>query len=187
MISLTIFEIGSLICGVAPSSVAFIIGRAIAGIGSAGLFSGSFILIAYLVPLEKRPMYTGLIGGIYGVASVIGPLVSVFSRFVVRTILITEQLRWGELSPINFHGGGVSISIFHLGIIQIPFCFCFAYILNPNQGAYCHFNPDFLPPSPKRETYAKLAIYHRPIRSSRNFRLHTRRNMSITSSPVRRD
>ena len=69
-----LFEIGSLLCGVAPNSVSLIVGRAIAGIGSAGVFSGAYLLIATSVPLEKRPTFTGLIGGMYGIASVVGPL-----------------------------------------------------------------------------------------------------------------
>ena len=72
--ALALFELGSLICGAAPSSVALIIGRAIAGLGSAGIFSGAQIICAYTVPLEKRAIYTGLIGGTYGISSVIGPL-----------------------------------------------------------------------------------------------------------------
>jgi len=51
-----------LVCGIAPNSIALIIGRAIAGLGSAGLFSGALIIVAYSVPLAKRPMYTGFIG-----------------------------------------------------------------------------------------------------------------------------
>ena len=43
-----IFELGSLICGVAPSSKALIIGRAIAGIGVGGIFSGAVVISAYL-------------------------------------------------------------------------------------------------------------------------------------------
>lgn len=69
-----VFELGSLVCGVAPNSVALIIGRAIAGVGSAGIFSGALIILAYSVPLAKRPIYTGLIGSMYGIASVAGPL-----------------------------------------------------------------------------------------------------------------
>jgi len=63
-----------LVCGIAPNSIALIIGRAIAGLGSAGLFSGALIIVAYSVPLAKRPMYTGFIGAMYGIASVAGPL-----------------------------------------------------------------------------------------------------------------
>ena len=54
------------ICGAAPTSVALIIGRAVAGVGSAGIFSGALVIIAYAVPLVKRPIYSGLIGGMYG-------------------------------------------------------------------------------------------------------------------------
>lgn len=57
--ALALFELGSLICGAAPSSVALIIGRAIAGVGSAGIFSGCILIIAHTVPLSKRPIYTG--------------------------------------------------------------------------------------------------------------------------------
>lgn len=55
--AIAIFEVGSLLCGVAPNSVALIIGRAIAGLGSAGIFQGGLTIIAYSVPLEKRPTY----------------------------------------------------------------------------------------------------------------------------------
>lgn len=74
LIALALFELGSLICGAAPNSLALIVGRAIAGLGSAGIFSGAQIICAYTVPLEKRAIYTGLIGGTYGLAGVIGPL-----------------------------------------------------------------------------------------------------------------
>jgi MFS family permease len=67
------FELGSLICASAPNSVAFIIGRAIAGIGAAGVYSGSIIVLANSAPLKKRPMYTGILGAAVGVASIAGP------------------------------------------------------------------------------------------------------------------
>lgn len=54
-----LFEVGSAICGAAPNSTAFIFGRAIAGAGSAGIFTGSMMTILPLVPLHKRPMFQG--------------------------------------------------------------------------------------------------------------------------------
>ena len=42
-----IFEIGSLICALAPSSIVLIVGRAMAGIGVGGLFSGALVIIAH--------------------------------------------------------------------------------------------------------------------------------------------
>lgn len=54
--------------------MSLIVGRAVAGLGSAGIFSGALIIVAYSVPLSKRPMYSGFIGAMYGIASVAGPL-----------------------------------------------------------------------------------------------------------------
>lgn len=74
LVSIIIFEVGSAICGAAPTSDALIVGRAIAGVGSAGIFAGALVIIAYTVPLIKRPIYTGLVGAMYGIASIAGPL-----------------------------------------------------------------------------------------------------------------
>jgi len=74
LIALGIFEVGSLVCGAAPNSKALIVGRAIAGLGAAGIFSGAMLIVAHAVPLGKRPLYMGLIGSMYGIASVAGPL-----------------------------------------------------------------------------------------------------------------
>jgi MFS family permease len=74
LLALGIFELGSLVCAVAPTSTALIVGRAVAGLGSAGIFSGAILIVAHTVPLRQRPTYTGLIGGMYGIASVAGPL-----------------------------------------------------------------------------------------------------------------
>jgi MFS family permease len=74
LVNIAIFEFGSIICGAAPNSTAFIVGRAVAGIGSAGIFSGAIILMVHTVPLHKRPAYTGVFGIVFGVSSVVGPL-----------------------------------------------------------------------------------------------------------------
>jgi MFS family permease len=72
--SLVIFESGSALCGAAPSSVAFIIGRAVTGLASAGIFTGGMMIILPLIPLRKRPVYTSFFGLASGLASVLGPL-----------------------------------------------------------------------------------------------------------------
>lgn len=73
--TMVIFEVGSVVCGAAPSSNAFIAGRAIAGFASAGIFSGCMLIIIPLVPLHKRPMFQAMFGAVFGLASVMGPLI----------------------------------------------------------------------------------------------------------------
>lgn len=97
--ALAIFEIGSLVCGAAPTSTALIIGRAVAGVGSAGIFSGAVLIIAQSVPLQKRPAYTGILGAMYGIASVAGPLLG--GAF-------TDKLTWRMNFYINLPFGAVA-------------------------------------------------------------------------------
>ncbi|KAH1426569.1 hypothetical protein KXX32_006124 [Aspergillus fumigatus] len=75
MTSIVLFEVGSALCGAAPNSIGFILGRAIAGLGSGGIFAGALTVIVYALPLHKRPKYQGAFGAVFGVASVAGPLV----------------------------------------------------------------------------------------------------------------
>jgi len=72
---LVVFEAGSALCGGAPTSIAFILGRALAGVGSAGVFTGSMVIMLPLLPLSKRPVFNSFFGLISGVASVVGPVV----------------------------------------------------------------------------------------------------------------
>ncbi|KAM0520798.1 hypothetical protein ACHAPE_003199 [Trichoderma viride] len=73
LIAIFIFEVGSLICAVAPSSSVFIAGRVIAGIGSSGVGSGSYTIVAFIVEPKKRANYTAMLGAIFGIGSILGP------------------------------------------------------------------------------------------------------------------
>jgi MFS family permease len=75
LLSIVIFEAGSALCGAAPNSITFIIGRAIAGLGSAGVFSGGMMIMLPLVPIRKRPVFTSMFGVAFGISSVLGPIV----------------------------------------------------------------------------------------------------------------
>ncbi|KKP03457.1 GliA [Trichoderma harzianum] len=72
--AMAVFEIGSLICGAAPSSTVFIIGQTIAGIGAAGVSSGVYTICAYISEPKKRAVHTAILGAIFGIGSILGPL-----------------------------------------------------------------------------------------------------------------
>lgn len=57
LFALFLFELGSTIAAAAQSSAMLIIGRAVAGLGNAGLLSGSTLIFTYSVPLKNRSMF----------------------------------------------------------------------------------------------------------------------------------
>ena len=69
-----VFEIGSLVCAVAQNSTTFVVGRAIAGVGSAAVVTGAFTMAALSAEPKRRPALMGLVGAVYGLSSVVGPL-----------------------------------------------------------------------------------------------------------------
>ncbi|EAW09670.1 MDR family MFS transporter [Aspergillus clavatus NRRL 1] len=108
--AVVIFEIGSAICGAAPNSTALIIGRAIAGLGSSGIFGGSVIITFFTVPLHMRPIYSGIVSVIFAIASVTGPLIG--GGF-------TQHVSWRWCFYINLPIGGVAIIAIIL-VLQMP-------------------------------------------------------------------
>jgi len=72
---LAVFELGSLICATANGSTMFIVGRAVAGIGGAGLINGCLNIVNAAAPLSKRPTLVGLTISIASLGSVAGPLI----------------------------------------------------------------------------------------------------------------
>ncbi|KAK2756713.1 hypothetical protein FQN54_005159 [Arachnomyces sp. PD_36] len=110
LFAIGLFEIGSAISGAAPNSTSFIIGRAVAGLGASGIFSGAVIIITHTVPLRKRPAYTGLLGAVFGIASVAGPLLG--GAF-------TDKLTWRWCFYINLPIGAVTVLVIYI-ILKMP-------------------------------------------------------------------
>lgn len=72
---ITLFEVGSAICGAAPSMDVFIFGRAICGAGGAGMYTGCMTLISFNTTETERAFYLGIPGLTWGIATVLGPIV----------------------------------------------------------------------------------------------------------------
>ncbi|KAL9107000.1 MAG: hypothetical protein Q9227_008036 [Pyrenula ochraceoflavens] len=104
-----IFELGSLICGLANSSKMLIVGRAIAGMGTAGVLNGTFTIIAGCVPMAKRPTLTGLVMGISNIGLVMGPVLGG---------ALTQYSTWRWCFYINLPIGGLVAAM--LTFIHIP-------------------------------------------------------------------
>ncbi len=85
LFGLIVFLIGSILCGLAQTMNQLIAFRVIQGIGGGALMPIAFTIIFDIFPPEKRGKMTGLVGAVFGVSSVFGPLMGAF---------ITETFNW---------------------------------------------------------------------------------------------
>ncbi|KAK6821547.1 hypothetical protein RU639_007677 [Aspergillus parasiticus] len=97
--SIVIFEIGSLIAGVAPTTATLVLGRSISGMGCAGIISGVFTMVVQSFPLRRRPFFTGIAAGVEGASATVAPLLGG---------ALTDSISWRWCFYINLPIGGLS-------------------------------------------------------------------------------
>lgn len=90
--SFFVFELGSLVCALAPSSTALIVGRAIAGAGAGGVLSGSYVITAQTVPMRIRPIYTAAVAIMFSLGAIVAPLIGA---------ALTQHVSWRWCFWIN--------------------------------------------------------------------------------------
>jgi MFS family permease len=70
IVGVILFDIGSAVCGAAPSMNALIVGRIVCGLGGANLYIGAMNLISVLTSEAERPLYLSMVGLAWGVGTV---------------------------------------------------------------------------------------------------------------------
>src|SRR4051794_34633192 len=102
LFAVIVFLIGSVLSGLSQSMGELIAFRAIQGLGAGGLMVGAQAIIADVVPPRERGRYMGLIGSVFAVASVAGPLLGGF---------LVETISWRWVFYVNLPIGIVAVLI----------------------------------------------------------------------------
>lgn len=91
---ITIFTIGSLLSGLAPGVGWLIAWRALQGIGGGIITSQAFTIVGDLFPPRERGRWQGIIGAVFGISSVIGPLLGGWLTDGHNFFGLTTDWRW---------------------------------------------------------------------------------------------
>jgi EmrB/QacA subfamily drug resistance transporter len=100
--AILIFLGGSMLAGLSQTMGQLIGFRAVQGVGAGGLMVGAQAIIADIVPPRQRGRYMGLIGSVFAVASVAGPLLGGF---------FVDNLSWRWVFYVNLPIGALAVAI----------------------------------------------------------------------------
>ena len=104
---LTIFLVGSALSGLAHDMVALIAFRMLQGLGAGSLMTIGMTIVGELFALERRAKMQGYISGVWGVASLCGPLIGG---------VLTDHASWRWVFYINLPFGAVAMTLIGAGL-----------------------------------------------------------------------
>jgi EmrB/QacA subfamily drug resistance transporter len=136
VVGITIFTLGSFLCGISQSMTELIIYRAFQGIGFGVMSALGFIVVADIFAPEERGKYMGLMAGVFGLSTIIGPTLGgyltdtlswrwcFFAPIPIGVIIILififmfPQLKAGETRHKVDYGGVVTLTLFVAPLIM---------------------------------------------------------------------
>lgn len=101
-VAMTLFLVGSVLCGFSQSMEQLIFFRALQGIGAGGVMPLAFIIIGDIFTFEQRARMQGFFSGVWGVSSIIGPLLGGF---------LVDQASWHWVFFVNVIPGVVAFAL----------------------------------------------------------------------------
>ncbi|MBB1245504.1 MFS transporter [Streptomyces durbertensis] len=108
--AIVIFLVGSALCGIAQTMTELIAFRALQGLGGGGLMVLSMAIVGDLVSPRERGRYQGLFGAVFGVTSVLGPLLGG---------LFVDHLSWRWVFYVNLPLGALALAVI-AAVLHIP-------------------------------------------------------------------
>jgi EmrB/QacA subfamily drug resistance transporter len=107
-VAIVIFLIGSALCGIAQNMPELIAFRALQGLGAGGLLVTTIAVVGDIIPPRERGRYQGVFGAVFGVSTVIGPLLGGF---------FVDNLSWRWIFYVNLPTGALAFvvigAVFH--------------------------------------------------------------------------
>src|SRR5579884_812630 len=113
-IAIVLFLVGSALCGISQSMTQLIAFRALQGLGGGGLMVTTIAVVGDIIPPRERGRYQGYFGAIFGVSTVVGPLLGGF---------FVDNLSWRWIFYVNLPTGALAFivigAVFHARTTRI--------------------------------------------------------------------
>ncbi|MEQ3624994.1 MAG: MDR family MFS transporter [Celeribacter sp.] len=106
-----IFLAGSVLGGIAPDMTTLVIARGVQGLGGGGLIVAAMAVVADVVPARDRGKAQGLMGGVFGVSTVVGPLLGGF---------LVDQFSWHTIFFVNLPVGAAAMAVLAVALNRKP-------------------------------------------------------------------